>query len=154
MHWGRKFFLPQFYGTVCVEITFYLCLFSFLSSRFRERIETCESDASFPLGIVTPHLLCFSPLSIQKSHCSLCWETLWPLSSRASPAHLSRSHPRPTYLFRLWEHLSTSWSHISTEDPLPLADPGACFHWSISLRSTEAPLDKDSTLHASHNIWH
>lgn len=57
-----------------------------------------------------------------------CWETFLPLSTRASPAHLSRPHLRSTYLFRLWKHLSTWWSRISTEDPLPLTDlgPGLC----------------------------
>lgn len=93
---------------------------------------------------------CVSHLSIRKSHFSLCWETLLPLSSRASPAHLSGPHLRSTYLFRLWEHLSTWWSRISTEDSPPLADPGSCFHWSISLHSAEAPLHQNPVPSVPH----
>lgn len=54
-------------------------------------------------------------LSVGRLSCSSC---------RASPTHLSRPHLRSTYLFRLWKHLSTWWSCIFTEDPLPLADLG------------------------------
>lgn len=88
MHWGRKFFLPQFYGTVCVEITFYLCLLSFLSSRFRERIKTCESDDSFPLGI--PHLLCFSPLNTEVPLLSL-WGG-FPARLAGQALHICQDH--------------------------------------------------------------